>query len=153
MLIDIDKQKVRLVKPGSFPGLMSIYESNWRRLSQLLGSGRMREFPDVVVSAVPDDLDLHLRIMERSPYTTTFRLTYFFDESGEDDADPDMIVRLYHDARVAEALRCRRLHHRHRFLGRYATDSHNELARRWQRNILLNKWLEYCLERGHSFDF
>ena len=26
------------------------------------------------------------------------------------------------------------------------------LGRRWARNVLLNKWLEYCAERGHRFD-
>lgn len=153
MLIDIDRHGVHLVKAGSFRGLMSLYESNWRRLAQLLGPARLRDAPDEVVSAVPEDLDLHLRVADRSPYTTTFRLTYFFDDSDDTDADPDITVRIYHDARLAEALSCRRIHHRHRLLGRYATDAQDELARRWQRNVLLNKWLEYCLERGHSFDF
>lgn len=153
MFIDIDKQGVHVVRPGSFRGLMALYESNWRHLAQLLGPARLRDAPNDIVSAVPGDLDLHLRVEERSPYTTTFRLTYFFDASGETDADPDLVVRIYHDVRLAEALSCRRLHHRHQLLGRYATNAHDELARRWQRNILLNKWLEYCLERGHSFDF
>src|SRR5690606_33119920 len=26
-----------------------------------------------------------------------------------------------------------------------------ELDQRWARNMMLNKWLEYCLERGHRF--
>lgn len=153
MLVEIDKQGVQLVRPGSFRGLMAVYESNWQRLTRLLGPARMREMPDEVVSAVPGDLDLHLRVEERSRYTTTFRLTYFFDLAGETDADPDLTVRLYFDAQLAEALSCRRIHHRHQLLGRFATNAQDELARRWQRNILLNKWLEYCLERGHSFDF
>lgn len=153
MLIDIDKQGVHVVRAGSFRGLMALYENNWRRLVQLLGPARLREMPDEMVSAVPGDLDLHLQVQDRSPYTTTFRLTYFFDSAGETDADPDLNVRIYYDARVAEALSCRRLHHHHQLLGRFATNAQDELARRWQRNILLNKWLEYCLERGHSFDF
>ncbi|HEX6927636.1 MAG TPA: DUF1249 domain-containing protein [Gammaproteobacteria bacterium] len=153
MLIDIDKQGVHVVAPGSFRGLMAVYESNWRRLVQLFGRARLREMPEEAVSAVPGDLDLHLEVQERSPYTTTFRLTYYFDAAGETDADPDLVVRVYHDAQLAEVLSCRRLHHRHHLLGRYATNAQDELARRWQRNILLNKWLEYCLERGHSFDF
>lgn len=152
MLVNVDNQKIELVRPGSFQGLMAIYESNWRRLRQLVGPSRMRALPDAIVSAVPDDLDLHLRVEDRSPYTTTFRLTYFFDEA-EGDADPDLVVRVYHDARMAEALACRRVRHEHRLLGRFALPAHGEMAKRWQRNILLNKWLEYCLERGHSFDF
>lgn len=153
MLVDIDKQGIQFVRPGSFQGLMAVYESNWRRLVRLLGQRRLRELPEEIVSAVPNDLDLHLLVEERSPYTTTFRLTYFFDSAGESDADPDLRVRLYHDAQMAEALSCRRIHHQHRLLARFEGEARNELARRWQRNILLNKWLEYCLEQGHSFDF
>lgn len=153
MLVDIDKQRIQFVRPGSFQGLMAVYESNWRRLVRLLGPRRLRDLPDEIVSAVPADLDLHLLVRERSPYTTTFRLTYFFDSAGETDADPDIEVRLYHDAKMAEALSCRRIHHPHRLLARFGGEARNELARRWQRNILLNKWLEYCLEQGHSFDF
>jgi len=26
-----------------------------------------------------------------------------------------------------------------------------ELDQRWARNVMLNKWLEYCVERGHRF--
>jgi uncharacterized protein YqiB (DUF1249 family) len=25
------------------------------------------------------------------------------------------------------------------------------LGERWLRNMMLNKWLDYCLERGHEF--
>ena len=27
-----------------------------------------------------------------------------------------------------------------------------QLGERWLRNMLLNKWLDYCLDRGHAFD-
>jgi len=26
-----------------------------------------------------------------------------------------------------------------------------ELDQRWARNTMLNKWLEYCIDRGHGF--
>ena len=26
-----------------------------------------------------------------------------------------------------------------------------ELQQRWSRNMVLNKWLEYCVDRGHRF--
>lgn len=150
MLVDTGNNSLDWVRPKSFRGLMALYESNYRRLQKLLGD--IRHIPAEAVSAVPDDLDLHLEVEERSPYTTTFRLTYRFGENGEGEADPDLQVRLYHDVQVAEVMSCRKLH-KHRLLKRYPTDAGDELKRRWQRNVLLNKWLEYCLERGHSFDF
>ena len=36
-------------------------------------------------------------------------------------------------------------------LRRIAADIDLRLDRRWSRNMLLNKWLEFCAERGHSF--
>ncbi|MDX1453899.1 MAG: DUF1249 domain-containing protein [Gammaproteobacteria bacterium] len=150
MLIDTGQSRLDWVKPRSFKGLMALYESNYRRLGKLLGN--RRALPDEAVSAVRDDLDLHLRVEEQTPYTTTFRLTYRFGEDGSGEADPDLQVRIYHDVQVAEVLSCKPTH-RHHMLKRFDARGQNELASRWQRNLLLNKWLEYCLERGHSFDF
>ena len=31
------------------------------------------------------------------------------------------------------------------------THAERELDQRWARNVMLNKWLEYCVERGHRF--
>ena len=31
-------------------------------------------------------------------------------------------------------------------------DMRREMGERWARNMLLNKWLEYCAERGHRFE-
>lgn len=129
---------------------MALYESNYRRLGLLVGD--VRKLPQDAVSAVNGDLDLHLTVEDRSPYTSSFRLTYWFGEPGLGEADPDLHVRIYHDAHLAEAMSCR-AHHRHRMLQNFPVDAKTELARRWQRNVLFSKWLEYCLERGHSFNF
>jgi len=53
---------------------------------------------------------------------------------------PDMRVRIYHDARLAEAQEWG-----------LQSRAERELDQRWARNMMLNKWLEYCLERGHRF--
>lgn len=140
------KKIIALWQPRSFVGLMMLYESNHLRLKRLLG-GIVPAPGESLVSRVPGDLALHLDGMERSRYTTTFRLTYWFD--GE-LADPDLIVRLYHDACLVEAMQCGH-QHRHRLLRRFPTDHGGELERRWMRNLMLNKWLDYCHERGHRF--
>lgn len=150
MLIDYDNRQFQVLEPRTFTGLMGIYESNWRLLGKLTGD--LRSLPREAVSAVPEDVDLHLEILEESPYTTTFRLTYYFEVGSGLQADPDLTVRVYHDANLAEVLSCKQ-HHRHRLLQQFPTDAKSELKRRWQRNVLLNKWLEYCIERGHAFDF
>ncbi len=135
-------------RPVSFAGLMTLYESNHVRLKWLLP-----ELPGhhcCLVSTTPTDMSLYLRVVEVSRYTTTLVLTYLFQEGPLLAADPDLTVRVYHDARMVEAMGCTD-RHRHRALQQFATGQGSELERRWVRNIMLNKWLEYCADHGHQF--
>ena len=135
-------------RPGTFPGLMELYECNYMQLRRLV--------PDVdavegeAVSVVHGALDLHLRILERFKYTTTLRLTsYFEDEQGRFPA-PEIEVRIYHDAQLAEVLSCgRRRGVRHADYDRFRGDQ--PLDRKWQYNRFLQKWLAYSLRQGHAF--
>jgi uncharacterized protein YqiB (DUF1249 family) len=77
-------------------------------------------------------------------------MTYFFEDDIERVADPDLKIRIYHDALLAEAMECTR-RHRHDVLKDFDTRPGGELSRRWARNVMLNKWLEYCSEKGHRF--
>ncbi len=101
-----------------------------------------------MASEAADDLPLYLTLVERSRYTTTVRMTYFFDEEEGRVADPDLSVRVYHDALLVEARACTH-RHRHEALKSFDTRPGAELSRRWVRNVMLNKWLEYCVEKGH----
>jgi uncharacterized protein len=141
-------------RPRSFVALMGLYESNYIRLSWLAGDlvaldGRHR-------SVVAGDCDLLLTMTERSPYTSTVNLTYVFTEgAGLPEATgetrfPDMRVRVYHDAHVVEALEWSGTHTQP-VLKALRTHAERELDQRWARNVMLNKWLEYCVERGHRF--
>jgi uncharacterized protein YqiB (DUF1249 family) len=134
-------------RPVSFVSLMTLYESNYIRLRGLVGD--VRRLAGTVVSCASGDLDLHLEVLEHSPYTTILRLTYLFDDAGATVADPDLEVRVYHDARLAEASRCARWV-RHPGLARLRAGLPAALGERWLRNMLLNKWLDYCVERGHG---
>jgi uncharacterized protein len=135
-------------RPRSFVALMSLYESNYIRFGWLAGepselAGRYR-------SAVAGDCELILTVIGRSPYTTTLNLTYLLPHDSSARAYPDMGVRLYHDARLAEAQEWPTTHGAapaRSLRGRME----RELHQRWARNVMLNKWLEYCVERGHRF--
>jgi hypothetical protein len=135
-------------RPVSFVSLMTLYESNFIRLRGLVGE--VRRLAGRMVSSVPGDLDLHVEALEHSPYTTILRLTYFFPGEGGPVADPDLEVRVYHDARLAEASRCGRWV-RHPALAGVQAGLPAALGERWLRNMMLNKWLDYCAERGHGF--
>jgi uncharacterized protein YqiB (DUF1249 family) len=133
-------------RPVSFVSLMTLYESNYIRLRALVGD--VRGLAGREVSSVPGDLDLHLEVLEHSPYTSILRLTYLFPDAGGSLAEPDLEVRVYHDARLAEASRCSR-QVRHAGLASLQDGLPAALGERWRRNMLLNKWLDYCVERGH----
>ena len=137
-------------RPGTFTGLMTLYESNYIKLHNLTAAF---DWPsDTVISTAPEDIDLHATIMRREPYTTTLKLTYWFPEAEDVNvADPDLILRVYHDARLAEAVsgRDRHCHHKLREL---AASSGAELDRRWRVNMTLNKWLDYLFDVGHRLD-
>lgn len=137
-------------RPRSFVALMALYESNYLRLAWLTGglaklAGRHR-------SAVDGDCDLLLSVTERSPYTTTLNLTYHLPDAGGAAATeyPDMGIRIYHDAHLVEAQEWAGSHP-HAMLRALRQRAERELDQRWARNMMLNKWLEYCLERGHRF--
>lgn len=135
-------------RPRSFVALMSLYESNYLRLAALAGD--LRRLPDARVSRVPDDCELRLTVSERSPYTTSCDLTYLFPEADGVSTYPDMRVRIYHDARLCEAQEWA-AQHDHETLRRLRGQAERELDQRWARNTMLNKWLEYCIDRGHGF--
>lgn len=136
------------VKLSSFAALMSLYESNFIRLNWLIQEPQ--EFIGEQQSSVPGDCTLHLRFLERTRHTSTLHMTYMFEESGLWIADPDMTIRIYHDARLAEAMACSRVH-RHEILRQFDTGCTQEVNRRRVRNSMLNKWLEYCTDNGHRF--
>ena len=140
-----------IYRPGSFTGLMTLYESNYLKLARL----GVFEMDDKIsrVSAIEGDCDLHLDIERREPYTTTLKLTYWFSEGQESRpvADPDLSVRAYHDARLVEVLAVATRHRHHKLQELAQSHAAVELDLRWQRNMTLNKWLDYLLDLGHEF--
>jgi len=148
MLSDSIVSIPRMTCPGSFAALMTLYESNYVRLGWLLPD--FRSAAPEQPSVVPGDLPLYLTVLERARYTTTLCMTYYFDDGDMRIADPDLQVRIYHDACLVEAMACTH-HHRHRALKNFDTGPGVELNRRWARNVMLNKWLEYCSDQGHRF--
>jgi uncharacterized protein YqiB (DUF1249 family) len=144
-------------RPGTFVGLMTLYESNYIRLGWLVGD--LRALDGEHRSRVAGDLELKLTVRERGPYTTTLALTYVFGEDLGADArtveDPNLEVRVYHDARLVEARTdvARPAHPGLRRLRDHAAREaeSSALGQRWARNMMLNKWLEYCTDRGHRF--
>jgi uncharacterized protein len=134
-------------RPRSFVALMSLYESNYLRLAQL--AGPLLKLEGQLTSYVLEDCDVRLSIIERTPYTTVCELTCVLSQEPG-DTYPDMRIRIYHDAALVEAHEWS-VRHEHETLRRLRAAAERELDQRWARNMMLNKWLEYCMDRGHSF--
>lgn len=147
MFVETLDQCVRVVRPRSFAALMTLYEGNHARLRQLLGN--LACLPDALVSSSRNDPGIHVLREEVSRYTTDLRMTYRLRVDGQPVSTPDLRIRVYHDARMAEALACSE--HVKWKLASGAGVEAVAVSRRWPLNILLNKWMEYCLDQGHRF--
>src|SRR5919197_130358 len=94
-------------RPRTFVALMALYESNYLRLSSLVGgfANRFERLTGRHRSQVEGDCDLLLNVTDRSPYTTTLNLTYHLGDSagGASVECPDMSISIYHDAHLVEA--------------------------------------------------
>jgi uncharacterized protein YqiB (DUF1249 family) len=133
------------VDPRGFVSLMDLYENNFMRLRRLIP--HLDKLPDNAVSSIPGCLTLHLKILERTKFTTTVFLTYYFDDEAKTVAEPALTLRIYHDASQVEVLTGHLKH------GRLQYDHIPEkaISIKWKLNRFLYKWLGYCLYLGHSF--
>lgn len=136
-------------QPRRIAHLVDLYERSYRLLERLVPELNLPF--ERAVSKSATDLPLVLTVVERAPYTAELRLTYEFkDENGERRLEPDMWIKVYRDARVAEALDCGQ---RPTWLAQIFGDiqAHDYLHDQWGRNHMLAKWLEYLLDHGHGF--
>jgi len=136
------------VRARDLPALMELYELNYIQLRQLVPD--LDAIQEHSLSRVEGALNLYLAIVERSKYTTTLNLTYQFSDPEGSFPAPDVVIRMYHDAQLAEVIsrgrrRGRRYAEYDRFHHQYSIET------KWQVNRFLQKWLGYCLHTGHTF--
>ncbi len=139
----------RLLKPrtsGRFESLMDLYERNYMLIRLLVPELRSLH-EGCFVSRAGDTPELELRDITHSKYTSTFKLTYHFPSSsnGLKPYEPDLFIRLYHDARSCEVMSGLLPE------GRFAERRTRELNDTQRLNYFLHRWLSYCLRQGHSF--
>jgi uncharacterized protein YqiB (DUF1249 family) len=140
------------------PLQMAECEANYLRLTKLLanrhpGSSASQpvEFRFMIARGQQDWLHV-LRIIERSPYTTTLELSRTaIGESSNWLALPKLTLRMYHDAKLAEVLAWEG-HKRLRPRYEYPNQSMYQSDEKYQLNRFLGEWLTLCLEHGHSLD-
>ncbi len=131
---------------------MGLYETNYLRLVSL--AGEPARLAGSYRSLVPGDCELVLGVLGHGPYTLELAMSYLLplpsaardapvDVRGADSERlPDLRLRLYRDARLLEVMP---------LPGEEQGADARCLQRRWSRNLLLNKWLEYLAGHGHRF--
>ena len=95
---------VRLPRLSRFGWLMGLYAENHRKLERLFAPALLAE--GVYRSQAASGLPLRLEVIEQHKFTTELRLTYDVRDPVTGEPDPSAHVRLYRDARQAEATHC-----------------------------------------------
>lgn len=159
-----------LSKPGR---LQELHTEIFRQL-QLLIPDEIAHY-DSFQSRVHGSPLLRMDILERHPYTHFVRLTYQFTRDDALEIAPDAHIRVYNDARLAEATSFDQAQgfdrHAPKKAGQRPKMANGAplngsssrllpsaawfqpfqvLKNSWQRNQALDKWLGYLLHQGHS---
>jgi uncharacterized protein YqiB (DUF1249 family) len=137
------------------PLQMAECEMNYARLTKLLASSLLpplqNEFRFMVARGEQQWVHL-LRVIERSPYTTTLELSRTaLEGSSAWLSMPKLTLRMYHDAKLAEVLAWEG-HKRLRPRYEYPNQSMYQNDEKYQLNRFLGEWLTVCLAQGHSLD-
>ncbi|KAA2285941.1 DUF1249 domain-containing protein [Arenimonas fontis] len=142
-----ETHRVAIPRMGRFTWLMGLYGENFLRLSRLFQPQALDQ--GAYVSRGRDGLDLHVDVLARHPYTVELRLSYAMRDLVTGQPDPSAYVRLYRDARQAEATHC--------YVGRHWQDVLGlrpslkvMVGHRLRMNGFLNKWLDYLEGQGHG---
>ncbi len=130
-----------------FVWLMDLYEENFNRLEKLFSPSTL--VPDRYRSSVHDGFDVLLEIVERHAYTTEMRLSYDLVDPATGLHTPSAMLRLYADARLAEATHCLPGRQLVDVLGPFPPAS-TVVEHRLRMNNFLSRWLDYLSGHGHG---
>ena len=127
--------------------LMGLYGENFDRIERLLDSRRLG--PGSYRSIGHDGLPLEVDVLGVHAYMSELRLSYAIIDTVTGRPEPSVYVRVYRDARLAEATHC--------YVGRQWQDvlgMHPSpkvlFGHRLRMNSFLNKWLDYLDVQGHA---
>jgi uncharacterized protein YqiB (DUF1249 family) len=134
------------------PGQMAECEANYHRLIKLMPHHATVDDWQFMNGSDPRNHCLHIRIIERSRYTTTVQMAQLDIRVPEHHGwlrMPKLTVRLYHDARLAEVLaweghRSVRPRYDYPNAAMYQSDEKAQL------NRFLGEWLALSLQHGLS---
>lgn len=137
----------RIPRLSRFGWLMGLYAENHGKLTRLFEPGDLGA--GSYLSSIGDGLDLRVDVIEQHRFTVELRMTYAMCDPLTGEPDPSAFVRLYRDARQAEATHCYVGRRWQDVIGMYPPPA-EVIGHRLRMNTFLGKWLDYLAERGHG---
>lgn len=128
--------------------LHKVCEANYGRLARLVPD--LSRIGHAATARVAGKPALHLRVLERSPFTQVLELTHDFAGGQAAYLEPAVRIRVCLDARTVEMLcdSARPLVHdalRHDALPGAVLDY------KWSLNYFLSRWLDHCIAGQYRF--
>ncbi|GAB2908730.1 DUF1249 domain-containing protein [Rheinheimera gaetbuli] len=126
------------------PDFLALCERNYAQLNRYLSAD--------TAAGQSTDISINLQhcyrvsVTDVAPFTTTLRIELL--QTNHALFRPGFVVRLYHDAQLAEVLSCQ---HISRFKARYDYPNTDMLLpdEKQQINLLLRDWLKLCAGQGY----
>ena len=128
--------------------LEQICESNFQKLLKLIPD--LFTFKESAIGLVAaHNTMLHLKVLERTPYTMTVELSHCFTKKNlEEFLEPAVKIRIYLDAQLAEVIS----DHVRASVAQVFKDpglSREIMNYKWRLNYFLQKWLDHCLKKDY----
>jgi len=138
--------RYQLGKKPTVGWLMDLCDENYGHLVKLVPE--LRVLQGQHFSKIDGGMDLYLEVLEQTPYTTLVHITYYFNNVERPYAAPDATLRIYYDAKQVEVIDLKQ--------SALPLDNEvhgNTLNQKWKANLFLSKWLIYCVQQGHLFNY
>jgi len=124
--------------------LVELCEENFLYLQKLLPE--LREMRGCYCSRGSEHADLFLEVVEHARYTSIVHLTYYFEQDHGREPEPDVLLKVYHDAEQVEVIDLKQSS-----LPVHSLYEAPGLLNKWQVNLFVSKWLAFCVYQGHHF--
>ncbi len=128
----------------ALPDFLALCERNYAQLNRYLAAdAQSGQSTDININ--PEHC-YRISVTEVAPFTTTLRIELL--QPNHALFRPGFVVRLYHDAQLAEVVSCQQIS---RFKARYDYPNVDMLLpdEKRQINLLLRDWLKLCAGQGY----
>ena len=131
----------------NLPQQQALCDANYLRLCKLMPNLEGNDHWVFIVGGETDSRRVSIQVEERAKYTTTVTVSQSSSGSLERWSAPELRVRLYHDARMAEVIAWAR-HHQLKVRYEYPNRFAYQCDEKAQFNLFLGEWLSHCLDQG-----